>query len=48
MHSHEKGLCSKHTTLSYNAFENSGEKNAWHALAIVFQKTSETLSLANG
>lgn len=26
--SHEKGLHSKHVTLSYNAFENSGEKNA--------------------
>lgn len=38
---HEKGLRSKHVTVSYDAFENSGEMKAWHALAIVFQKTSD-------
>lgn len=41
MCSHEKGLYSKYVTLSYNAFENSVEKNALHALAIVFRKTSK-------
>ena len=40
MRSHEKGLYSKHITLSYNAFENSREKNVLDALATVFQNTS--------
>lgn len=41
MCSHEKRLSSKHIILFYQAFENSGEKNALHASAIVFQKTSD-------
>lgn len=50
MCSHEKGLYSKYITLSYNAFENSEEKNALYAFTIGFQDFwwKESLSLANG
>lgn len=50
MCSHEKGLYSKYITLSYDAFENSEEKNALYAFTIGFQDFwwKESLSLANG
>lgn len=41
MCSHEKGLYSKYIILSYDAFENSEEKNALYAFTIGFQKTSD-------